>query len=223
MPNVLMLNVPFPRSGEVSKAGRADSIPLMRRRRPFFFVLFAVVVLLFVALLVTGRVLERWGRVERARKADAILIFGAGVQADGSPSILLRSRTRHAFELWQAGFAPKIVCTGGVGTFSPAESVVQTRLLLGWGVPASAIVREEKSTSTRENALFAAPLLAPRAQVIAVSDPFHLWRCRRDSERAGLRATTSPALSGWDTLSPYLRLFLSLREAALVARDTLLG
>ncbi len=195
----------------------------MRRSRRFLLVLPILVMVPLVALLIMGNGLERWGRVERARKADAILIFGAHVQSDGSPSTLLRSRTRHAFELWRQGFAPKIVCTGRVGEFAPAESVVQTRLLESWGVPASAIVREEQSTSTRENALFAARLLSPGASVIAVSDPFHLWRCRRDCQRAGLRATTSPALPGWDAMPPYSRLFLMLREAALVARDTLFG
>lgn len=195
----------------------------MRRRRHFLFFSLAVLIVPLVSLLVLGVWLERWGRVERARKSDAILIFGASVRPDGKPSSLLRSRTRHAFELWQAGWAPRIVCTGGVGTFPPAESVVQSRLLESWGVPASAILREERSTSTRENALFAAKLLPVGARIIAVSDPFHLFRCRRDCALAGLRASTSPALQGWDALPFWSRLFLCLREAALVIRDAAFG
>jgi len=192
------------------------------RRRLLFFSL-AVLIVPLVALVVAGDSLERWGRVERARHADAILIFGASVRPDGQPSALLRSRTRHAFELWRKGLAPRIVCTGGVGTFPPAESVVQSQLLESWGVPARAILRDERSTSTRENTLFAAKLLPPGANVIAVSDPFHLWRCRRDCAVAGLRASTSPALEGWDALPSWSRFSLRLREAALVTRDSLFG
>lgn len=195
----------------------------MPRRRRFFLSLLACVVIPLVALLSLGVWLERWGRVDRARKSDAIIVFGARVRSDGSPSPLLRARTWHAFELWKRGLAPKIVCTGGVGDYPPAESVVQGKLLLGWGVPASALLRDEKSTSTRENALFAARLLPGGARVIAVSDPFHVWRCRRDCARAGLRASTSPELPGWDELPLLSRVFYCVREAALVVRDTLLG
>ena len=195
---------------------------IMRRRR-LFLVFSALIALPLVGLLGFGAWLERWGHVDRATPASAIIIFGAKVRADGSASSLLRARTRHAFELWKRGLAPKIVCTGGVGDFAPAESVVQTRLLTGWGVPASAIVREEKSTSTRENALFASQLLPRGAKVIAVSDPFHLFRCRRDLARVGLSASTSPEVAGWDALPIQSRVFYCAREAALVLRDTLFG
>ena len=194
----------------------------MRRRR-LILVLFALAVLPLVSLLLLGAWLERWGRVERATPSAAIVIFGARVRPDGSPSALLRSRTRHAFELWEHGLAPKLVCTGGVGDYPPAESLAETTLLRGWGVPASAIIREERSTSTRENAAFAARLLPSGAHVIAVSDPFHLARCRRDLARVGLVVATSPALEGWDALPPRTRLYYCFREAVLTVRDWVLG
>ena len=164
-----------------------------------------------------------WGQSERAQKADAIIIFGASVRADGRASPVLRNRARHAFDLWKRGLAPKIVCTGGVGRFAPAESEVERRLLVGWGVPQSAILKEEKSTSTRENAAFASQLLPPNARVIAVSDPFHLWRCRRDCEAFGLTVFTSPARGAWEKLPLHSRFYNSLREAGLVVRSLIWG
>ena len=193
----------------------------MRRRR--LFAVLAVLALPLVVVLGFGAWLERWGRAQTLQPASAIIIFGAKVRKGGVASPLLRARTFHAFELWKRGLAPKIVCPGGVGDFAPAESLVQTRLLRGWGVPASAIVREEKSTSTRENAIFASGLLPRGAKVIAVSDPFHLFRCRRDLTRAGLNASTSPSVAGFDALPVQSRIFYCVREAALVLRDTLLG
>ncbi len=196
--------------------------PAARRRR-FVLALLLLGALPLLALYGLGAWIERWGRVERATPAAAIVVFGARVQPGGAPSTLLYFRSRHAFELWKRGFAPKIVCTGGVGDNPPAESIVETALLERWGVPASAILREERSTSTRENAQFAAALLPHGAHVIAVSDPFHLLRCRRDLERVGLVATTSPALAGWDALPPQTRLFYCLREAISTVRDWVLG
>ncbi len=170
-----------------------------------------------------GYYLDSWGKVDRAQKADAIMIFGTGVKADGSASLTLRARTRHAYELWKRGLAPKILCTGGMGTHPPAESVAQEKLLVGWGVPADSIIKEEKSTSTWENAKFGAPLLPANSSVIAVSDPYHLWRCQRDCAAFGLSATTSPATAAWLQWPVRTRLFFCVREAALVTRDLIYG
>lgn len=170
---------------------------------------------------VVGALLMNWGNQDRARRADAIIIFGAHVQRGGDASPILRARTRHAFELWQRGLAPRIVCTGGVGTWPPAEALVQKRLLEEWGVPTSAISVDALSTSTRENARNAARLLPRGARVIAVSDPFHLWRCGRDGAKFDLRVFTSPETPGWNALQRRTRLAFLAREVIAVSRDVL--
>lgn len=163
--------------------------------------------------------LNAYGHREQAQKSDAILIFGAGVWPGGVASPSLRFRTRHAFLLWKNGLAPRIVCTGGIGDHPPAEAIVEAGLLKSWGVPESAILLEEKSTSTRENARFTAALLPIGASVVAVSDPYHLWRARRDCEKVGLKAFPSPALENWYQVSMGRKLFMTAREAVLVVRD----
>lgn len=85
-------------------------------------------------------------------RADVIVILGAAVWPGGQPSLVLRDRTLRAAELYHQGVAPKIICTGGVGTNPPAEAEVEKRLLLEAGVPESAIALETASTSTREQA-----------------------------------------------------------------------
>ncbi len=192
-----------------------------KSRRNALLLLVLAAPLLYGAIL--GAILVSWGTRDRAQKADAIVIFGARVNKSGQASLLLRGRTHHAFELWQRGLAPVIVCTGGIGHFPPAEAAVQAALLQKWGVPTTAILREETSTSTRENARNAATLLPRGAKVIAVSQPFHLWRCRRDCARFGLVALTSPEMQGWSVLRPHKRALYALREAAAVTRDVLSG
>ena len=192
-----------------------------RRKRLILAGVLVLAPLLYLGAL--GWWLNNWGSRDRAQNADAILIFGSGVRENGTASPTLRARTHHAYGLWQRGLAPTLVCTGGIGTNPPAEAVVQEKLLRSWGVPASAIVREEKSTSTWENARFAAPLLPPGATVIAVSDPYHLWRCKRDCAQFGMVAYPSPSLANWARLPARSRAFFCVREAILVTRDLVLG
>lgn len=168
-----------------------------------------------------GWSLNQWGKRDRAQRADAIVVFGARVYSGGEASPILHGRTRHAYDLWKRGLAPVIVCTGGIGKYPPAEAVVSRQLLEGWGVPAKAIRIDDKSTSTRENAHNAAALLPPSASVIGVSEPFHLWRCRRDCANYGLKLYTSPETSGWNQLSFHSKVFYCIREAVLVTRDVL--
>lgn len=85
-------------------------------------------------------------------RADVIVILGAAVWPGGQPSLVLRDRTARAAELYHQGIAPKIICTGGVGTNPPAEAEVEKQLLLEAGVPESAIMLETASTSTIEQA-----------------------------------------------------------------------
>ena len=164
-----------------------------------------------------------WGQVDRVQKADAILIFGAHVQRNGLPSAILRARTRHGFELWQRGMAPKIVCTGGIGTHSPAEALVEKQRLRDGGVPETAILIETTSTSTHENVRNASALLPRGARVIAVSEAFHLWRCQREGNKFGLQMFTSPETLGWNALERRSRALILLREVAAVTRDLLLN
>lgn len=191
---------------------------MKRRRRAVIALCLLAPPLYFAAV---SAYLMSWGSQNRAQKADAILIFGAHVRRDGRASTALRERTRHAFELWRRGLAPIIVCTGGIGTWPPAEALVEKQLLQSWGVPEAAILVETTSTSTRENLRNAAALLPRGARVIGVSQAFHLWRCRRDGAKFGLQLFTSPETRGWNVLPRRDRAFYLVRETLAVSRDLL--
>jgi uncharacterized SAM-binding protein YcdF (DUF218 family) len=192
----------------------------MKKRRLLLLTLVAAPLLYLTAL---ATFLVNYGTKDRAQKADAIIIFGARVNSRGGASPILRARTRHAYELWKKGLAPCIVCTGGVGTHPPAEAVVQKELLEGWGVPSGAIIVDALSTSTHENANNALAILpaSRKTKMIAVSESFHLWRCRKELERLGATVFPSPEREGWDQLRPRQKAYYAFREAILVTRDLL--
>lgn len=109
---------------------------------------------------------------------DAIVVAGAGVKEGGHPSPALFHRTRMGADLWHEGVAPILALTGGVGDWPPAESAVAATLARAWGVPADAIVTEDRSTSTEGNAVEALHELGD-INVLVVTDRYHVLRCRR--------------------------------------------
>jgi uncharacterized SAM-binding protein YcdF (DUF218 family) len=123
--------------------------------------------------------LDTWGRTRTPRGAyDAVVVAGCRVYADGSPSPALAWRVRTAVDLWERGVAPRLVFTGGVGTFPPSEAAAAAALAASLGVPRSAIVIEDRSTSTEENARNAADKL-DAARIVVVTDAYHVFRARR--------------------------------------------
>jgi uncharacterized SAM-binding protein YcdF (DUF218 family) len=165
--------------------------------------------------------LDAYGQRDRAQPAQAIVVLGARVTAGGAPGLSLHARTLHAVKLYRWGLAPKIICTGGLGTYSLTEAKAAALLAMRHGVPVSDILLEDESASTWENVRNTARICRAHGwhRLIVVSDPYHLWRVRRNFRAMGLEAFPSPARQR----EPWPRFWMTAREALLVARDTVFG
>jgi uncharacterized SAM-binding protein YcdF (DUF218 family) len=132
------------------------------------------------------------GRDTRAH-VSAIVVLGAAQYA-GRPSPVLRARVDHAIGLWQRGFAPMLVFTGGKGPGdTTSEASVARRYAMANGVPDSIIVTEGASRTTNQALRRVADFLGEeRRDVILVSDPFHMLRLAILARRHGLQPRTSP-------------------------------
>jgi uncharacterized SAM-binding protein YcdF (DUF218 family) len=123
--------------------------------------------------------------------ADAIVILGAPLRADGQLSSIAEERVRAGVDLWRRGIAPVICVVGGHcprgHEHTPAEAEGMARWVRAMGVPESAIRVDRTSTSTATNAARAADLLLPegRRRVWLVTQPFHLRRARYQFRRRG--------------------------------------
>ncbi|MBL8164614.1 MAG: YdcF family protein [Anaerolineae bacterium] len=145
-----------------------------------------------VALLM---VIEAFGRQDYAQPADVIIVLGAGLRRDNSPGPALTRRSLHAVELWQAGYAPRIICSGGKpGNRTRSEADACAELLRANGIPADVIIQEDRSRSTEENALETQAIMLANGwrSAVIVSDGFHLFRARHLFEGVGLTVFTSP-------------------------------
>ncbi|MBJ7516033.1 MAG: YdcF family protein [Stenotrophomonas sp.] len=151
-------------------------------------------VLVLVWLLgVTGWIM--WiGERDQAAKADAIIVLGAAAY-DAKPSPVFQERIRHGLDLYEAGYAPLLIFTGGYGGSGArfSESQVARRYALKQGVPAKAILIETQSRNTVQNLVEAKRLMDQHDlhRVIIVSDPLHMARALRLSRAMGIDALAS--------------------------------
>lgn len=146
----------------------------MRRRNLFIAATLGALLWILAAI---G--LDRWGLIAPpSGQWDAIIVAGCRVQPDGSPSIALAHRVERAVALWQDGAAPRMIFTGGIGDFPPAEAQVAARYAESLGVSSNAILIEDRSTSTEGNAREAARLDPTVRRVLVVTDSYHVLRAQ---------------------------------------------
>lgn len=183
--------------------------------------------LLLIALLILAAFtalclrIDSYGQRDFARPAQAIIILGARVEKNNLPGDSLQARTEKAVMLYKRNYAAAIICTGGLGDNPPSEALASASLALRLGVPRDALILETKSTNTRENARNAAAICRKHgwSSVIAVSDPYHLWRVRRDFRLVGITAYTSPAYNCIRNKNFFMRVGSTIREGLAVLRD----
>lgn len=173
----------------------------------------------FLSFVLVAWQIDGLGRRDEARPADAIVVLGARVEADGRPGSDLTSRTYHAVDLWLAGYAPNIICTGGFKDERLSAAAVCRRFAVALGVPPERIVLADGSTNTIEDAHATAQVMAERGwrTAILVSHPLHLFRARWLFSRAGVATVTSPTSTEVGRIFLPLRVWYNVREATAIA------
>ena len=135
------------------------------------------------------------GEQDTTKAADVIIVLGSGLRDDGRPGPALTRRSRHGAELWHRGIAPLIICTGGQSEYYPrTEADACRQILLERGLPLDAVLMEERSRSTEENAIFSRRILEERqlSQLVLVSDSYHMLRARWLFGMQGVETFASP-------------------------------
>ncbi|MGI6046076.1 MAG: SanA/YdcF family protein [Eggerthellaceae bacterium] len=110
-----------------------------------------------------------------ATNADAILILGASVQPDGSPSPVLQDRLDEGIRLYKQGVAPKIIMSGDNLTASYNEVRAMKAYALDAGVPSEDIFCDHAGISTYDSMYRAARVFGADT-VVVVTQNYHLYR-----------------------------------------------
>lgn len=125
---------------------------------------------------------------------DILIVLSADEQPDGFAGPASFGRALYAVRVWRTGHFRAVVVSGGHtqgATGSLAAAIGD--FLVAYGVPRDRVFLEERSTSTRENALFTSRMIGswPGRKVLLTSD-YHMFRARRAFEAAGLHVEPRP-------------------------------
>lgn len=182
---------------------------LLRGRLPQSggFLVLDRIFLLLAALAAAGTVAVSlfmafgYSRYQPGEQVDTVIVLGCKVRGD-RPSKMLRCRLDAAAEILLANPGSRCVVSGGQGPDEQyPESQVMKSYLTERGISPDRILKEDQSTSTRENLAFTKDLLgeADPGHTVVVTDRFHLYRgCYYAKEQGfsvkGEAGYTNPAL-----------------------------
>lgn len=148
----------------------------------------------------------------KSSKADCILVLGAGVHKDNSPSLMLRDRLETACRLYEEGAASKIIMSGDHGRKDYDEVQVMKDYAIDKGIPSSDIFMDHAGFSTYES-MYRAKAVFQVKNMIVVSQKYHLYRALYSGKGLGMKVTGVPAKE-----TRYAgQMYRDLRE--LLARD----
>ena len=158
----------------------------MERRKGHLLRKLIIGIILFVIAVyagIVGFVCIREGSVQKtvpaADEYDAIIVLGAQVKPDGSPSVQLGWRLDAAYEAWSQKAVPVVVC-GAQGKDEPIpEAEAMSLYLENKGVPAADILKDPDSVNTNQNLKNAAKLLQDLPgirRVMIVTSDYHVPR-----------------------------------------------
>jgi uncharacterized SAM-binding protein YcdF (DUF218 family) len=148
-----------------------------------------------------GQLESRYPVVAEANlpEADAIVVLGGGHYGWlDRPGIgleqLENSRVAAGARAWQARRAPRVILSGGGARVEDSEARTMAYAIGKLGVPASAMVLEERSRDTRDNARYTAALLGSGGtrRVLLVTSSLHMPRASLLFRQAGLDVVPVP-------------------------------
>ncbi len=118
---------------------------------------------------------------------DTLIVLGGDILPDDLPGTSTLWRCWYALRAYKNGYFRKIVVAGSHVSHGMRE------ILTAEGVPAPMVIEENASTSTHQNAVYVARLLAGDhgTKVLLTSD-YHMFRAARAFRKSGLDVLPRP-------------------------------
>ena len=167
---------------------------------PFKCLLWTVAALMtlfgFWILSTNYRVLHRGGahilnEMPRENSYDAILILGAGLKEDGTPSHMLEDRLRYGVELYRRGVAPRLILSGDRSGEHYDEVGAMARFCLALGVPEESLIYDTTGFSTFESIDNFKE--KGEGSILIVTQKYHLYRALYIAGELGIEADGYPS------------------------------
>ena len=158
---------------------------------------------LYVALFYTPLV---WYAAEPLRvsgapkKCDVIAVFAGGVGESGKAGQGYQERVERAAELYKEGYAGHVIFSSGY-TYFFKEPLIMKALAVSLGVPAEAIILEDKAKNTVDNVRNTRKILLERGwkNAVVVTSLYHTRRVSLVCNKIAPEITVSYAPTGENT------------------------
>ena len=170
-----------------------------------FFICISVVLLLLGLSRITMTVSSRDNTYDPASvpPAQVALVPGAGITADGRPTLALCDRIDGAIELYRAGKVQKILMSGDNSTIYYNEPGVMANYAIEQGIPESDIVLDYAGRRTYDTC-YRAKAIFGLESVIITTQKYHLPRMVFLCEQQGLNTHGIPVKQSDYLLNHYV-------------------
>lgn len=125
--------------------------------------------------------------IENLTDVDCIIVLGAGVKPDQTPSMMLKDRLDRSLELYEVDVSKRLLMSGDHGKENYDEVNVMKQYAINAGVNSSMIFMDHAGFSTYESIYRAKAIFGAR-KVVIVSQKYHLSRALFIANRLGLDA-----------------------------------
>ena len=118
---------------------------------------------------------------------DCILVLGAGVKADGSPSDMLRDRLEYGVMLYDMNASDTLLMSGDHSRLDYDEVNAMKRYAVERGIPSENVFMDHAGFSTYESFYRARDVFRVKS-VLIVTQEYHLYRALYNARQLGLEA-----------------------------------
>ena len=151
------------------------------------FVLTLILTVNFIVVIGAGKITVGNKEYSIDKKYDAIVVLGAGLRPDGTPSNMLEDRLKGAIELYKKGVAPKIILSGDCSGEDYDEVSSMRKFCIDNGVSASDIIRDDAGFSTYETMDNVVNKMGYN-KIMVVTQKYHIYRSVYLARRMGADA-----------------------------------
>jgi vancomycin permeability regulator SanA len=141
----------------------------------------------FIVVIGAGKITVGNKEYSIEKKYDAIVVLGAGLRADGTPSNMLEDRLRGAIEIYKKGVAPKIILSGDCSGEYYDEVSSMKKFCIDNGVPEEDIVRDDNGFSTYETMYNVVKQMGYK-KIMVVTQKYHIYRSVYIARQMGAEA-----------------------------------
>ena len=135
--------------------------------------------------------------------ADAIVVLGAGINWDGSPSAVLKDRLDTAIALYNEGVASKIIMSGDNSDSTYNEVMAMALYVEKQGVPKDDVFCDHVGLSTYDS-MYRLRYVFGVERCVVVTQEYHLYRALYDAHSFGIEAFGVPGdKSSYDHMDDY--------------------